>query len=67
MNPLTALKDVVPKLASVLESIHAHLEQLLEESRVTNKLLIKINEQLHYERKSKERTSSNPQDNDNNT
>ena len=46
MNPLHVLKNVVPALKDVLESIHAHLELMVEEQKKTNQHLAESNEKL---------------------
>ncbi len=46
MNPLKVLKDVIPALSKVLESIHAHLELILDENKKTNKHLELMSERL---------------------
>ena len=44
MNPLKAFKDSVPALKQVMESIHAHLERILEENEKQTAILKDINE-----------------------
>jgi len=46
MNPLKVLKDTLPQLAEVLESIHAHLEKQLEAQEKIVELLQQINQKI---------------------
>ncbi len=46
VNPLHVLKNVVPALKDVLESIHAHLELILDEDKKINQHLETTNEKL---------------------
>lgn len=46
VNPIKVLKEVVPQLAKIMESIHAHLELILEEDKKINQQLILSNEKL---------------------
>lgn len=46
VNPIKVLKDVVPQLALVMDSIHAHLELILEENKKITEQLILSNENL---------------------
>ncbi len=46
MNPIKVLKETVPQLAKIMESIHAHLELILEEDKKINQQLVSSNEKL---------------------
>lgn len=46
VNPLKMMRDVVPALKDVLESIHAHLELILDEDKKINQHLETTNEKL---------------------
>ncbi len=58
MNPLKLFKDSVPQLATVLESIHAHLELILESQ---NKSLEIQEAQLEILQKINEKTANSKQ------
>ncbi len=42
VNPIKVIKETVPHLAKIMESIHAHLELILEEDKKINENLVKI-------------------------
>ena len=46
VNPIRVLKEVVPQLAKIMESIHAHLELILEEDQKINQQLVLSNDKL---------------------
>jgi len=46
VNPIRVIKETVPQLAKIMESIHAHLELILEEDKKINQQLTLSNEKL---------------------
>ena len=46
VNPIKLIKETVPQLAKIMESIHAHLELILEEDKKINQQLTLSNEKL---------------------
>ncbi len=46
VNPIKVIKETVPQLAKIMESIHAHLELILEEDKKIKEQLILSNENL---------------------
>lgn len=46
VNPIKVIKETVPQLAKIMESIHAHLELILEEDKKINTQLETSNEKL---------------------
>jgi len=47
VNPIKVIKETVPQLAKIMESIHAHLELILEEDKKINTQLETSNEKLN--------------------
>ena len=47
VNPIKVIKETVPQLAKIMESIHAHLELILEEDKKINTQLESSNEKLN--------------------
>lgn len=52
MNPIKELGKVIPGLKDVLESIHAHLEHILDEDRRQTQLLEQIRNTLENDKES---------------
>ncbi len=46
VNPIKLIKETVPQLAKIMESIHAHLELILEEDQKIHQQLVLSNEKL---------------------
>lgn len=64
MNPLKLLKDVMPALTAVLDSIHAHLELIFEEDKKINKNIETTNQKLDKIIDQLSASHSSPSDND---
>ena len=47
VNPIKVIKETVPQLAKIMESIHAHIELILEEDKKINTQLESSNEKLN--------------------
>lgn len=63
MNPLKAMKDVIPALSKVLESIHAHLEEQLECQKEILKEVKELNELQRIRIKDNKDINIDPVDN----
>ncbi len=64
VNPIKVIKETVPQLAKIMESIHAHLELILEEDKKINTQLEASNEKLNKIIDQMRASHAPPSDND---